>query len=246
MPRVRPHFKAHTSISYHRRMSEIYPDNDLLALWLRLGILAIERYAAKTDDVLRVHRSELSALCGGKRRDKAEVTLRLLASKLELTLELVGEYFEVEWRNLAIKQGFTSKNDQRIADPYYTDTDTDTYTVSVEGNEGEEAFTASDLLLPEFVEQLRQIRPGGVLFSTEQVEHWFERKLPIMRARGIKNFKRAATNWWNRASRSEVEAASRWVGIQRIEKLKESIKNVDAVDMDDLDDFANMFKSKQK
>lgn len=238
MPRVRPHFKAHTSISYHRRMSEVFPDNDLLALWLRLGVLAIERYAAKTDNVLRVHRSELSALCGGKRRDKAEVTLRLLASKLELTLKLVGEYFEVEWRNLSKKQGFTPKNGQRIETP---DTETDTDTVSVERIEEEEAFTASDLLPREFVEQLRQIRPGGVLFSAEQVEHWFERKLPIMRARGIKNFKRAATNWWNGASRNEVEEASRWVGIQRVEKLKDSTKRKD-LDVDDLDDFAKMFK----
>ena len=237
MSRVRPHFKAHTSISHHRRMAEIYPNNDLLALWLRLGVLAIERYAAKSDDVLRIHRSELSALCGGKRRDKAEVTLRLLATKLELTLELVGEYFEVEWRNLAIKQGFTPKNCQGTANP---NTNTNTKAIGVDESEEEEAFDVSDFLQPDFVEQLRQVRPGGVLFSTQQVEHWFERKLPIMRSRGIKNFQRAATNWFNRASRNEVEEASRWVGIKKIEKLKTSKRKDD--DADDLDDFALMFK----
>jgi hypothetical protein len=229
MPRVRPHFKAHTSISHHRKMSEVFPDNDLLALWLRLGVLAIERYAAKSGDVLRVHRSELSALCGGKRRDKAEVTLKLLASKLELTLNKHGEYFEIEWRNLSIKQGFAPKNGRRIENP---NTNTNTNTV-VESDE---------CLLPaEFVEQLRQVRPGGVLFSKEQVENWFERKLPIMKARGIKNFKRAASNWWNRASKREVEEATNWVEMRRLEKVKRSTKNKQAEEADSLEDFASMF-----
>ena len=163
--------------------------------------------------------------------------MKLLATKLELTLELVGEQFEIEWRNLAIKQGFTPKNCQGTANP---NTNTNTKAIGVDESEEEEAFDVSDFLQPDFVEQLRQVRPGGVLFSTQQVEHWFERKLPIMRSRGIKNFQRAATNWFNRASRNEVEEASRWVGIKKIEKLKTSKRKDD--DADDLDDFALMFK----
>ena len=95
MPKVKPHFKAHVSISHHRLMGEIYPNDSLLALWLRLGVLSIDRYAAKSSDVVRVHKSELRTLAGNKRQDKAEATLRLLADKLKLTLKLDGDYFEI-------------------------------------------------------------------------------------------------------------------------------------------------------
>jgi hypothetical protein len=114
MARVRPHFKTHCSLRYHRKTAAIYGDNDLLALHTRLGLLAIERWAAKDGGTLRIHRSELSALAGGKRRDKAEGLLTRLATYLELTCNLVGDYFELEWTKLEEKQGFTWKNEQRI------------------------------------------------------------------------------------------------------------------------------------
>lgn len=109
MARVRPHFKTHCSLRYHRKTAAIYGDNDLLALHTRLGLLAIERWAAKEGGTLRIHRSELSALTGGKRRDKAEGLLTRLATYLELTCNLVGTYWEVEWEKLEEKQGFTWK-----------------------------------------------------------------------------------------------------------------------------------------
>ena len=110
MPRTRPHFKAHTSIKHHRKMARIYADNDLLALWMRLGIVAVERFASKTGDEFRIHQSELTTLGGGKRRDKVEVSLRLLAGYLDLTLRLDEGYFVIQWPNFSRKQGFNTKN----------------------------------------------------------------------------------------------------------------------------------------
>jgi len=118
MARVRPHFKTHCSLRYHRKTAAIYGDNDLLALHTRLGLLAIERWAAKEGGTLRIHRSELSALAGGKRRDKAEGLLTRLATYLELTCNLVGDYFELEWVKLEQKQGFSWKKEQTIVSEY--------------------------------------------------------------------------------------------------------------------------------
>ena len=232
VPRVRPHFKAHTSISHHRMMSEIYPSNDLLSLWLRLGILAIDRYAAKAQDTVRIHRNELSALTGGKRRDKAEETLRLLASKLQLTLKKDGDYFQVQWRNLSKKQGFGDNNG------------TETSNADADANTNAEAQVTmpGGMLAPDFVEKLRQIRPGGVLYSAQQVQDWFLQKQPQMEARGVKNFRRAASNWFERASRPEMDSATRWVRVQKANELRDKPKQED--EKDSLKDFKNLFESK--
>ena len=114
MARVRPHFKTHCSLKYHRKSAQFYADNDLLAMHTRLGVLAIERWAAKDGGKFRIARSEVGALAGGKRRDKAEALLLRLASYLELSCNLVGSYFELEWTKLEEKQGFGPKNVQRM------------------------------------------------------------------------------------------------------------------------------------
>ena len=114
MARVRPHFKTHCSLRYHRKTAEVYLDNDLLAMHTRLGLLAIERWAAKDGGKFRISRSEVGALAGGKRRDKAEALLLRLATYLGLTCNLVGTYWELEWTKLEEKQGFNWKKEQRI------------------------------------------------------------------------------------------------------------------------------------
>jgi len=111
--RVRPHFKTHCSLKYHRKSAQFYADNDLLAMHTRLGLLAIERWAAKDGGKFRIARSEVGALAGGKRRDKAEGLLTRLCSYLEVTCNLVGTYWELEWTKLEEKQGFGPKNEQR-------------------------------------------------------------------------------------------------------------------------------------
>jgi len=113
MARVRPHFKTHLTLEHHRKTADVYADNDLMALHTRLGMLAIEQFAAKNGGRFRVHRSQLSRLTGGKRRDKAEALLLRLATLLQLTCKLHGSYFDIEWPKLFEKQGFNEKNGQR-------------------------------------------------------------------------------------------------------------------------------------
>ena len=55
MPRVNPHFKVHTSTANHRKMVEVWGDNELLALWLRLGVASIERWADRHNGTFEVH-----------------------------------------------------------------------------------------------------------------------------------------------------------------------------------------------
>jgi hypothetical protein len=59
-----------------------------------------------------------------------------------------------------------------------------------------------------------------------------------MVAKGIKNLRQAATNWFPRASRSEVDAASEWVSIKKLDSVRET---KDDRALDSFDDFAAMF-----
>ena len=76
MPRNQaPHFKVRCSTRNHERTAAMYGDNDMLALWTRLGVLAIERYADRTSDHFEVHDRELTALTGKGRADIARRSL---------------------------------------------------------------------------------------------------------------------------------------------------------------------------
>ena len=114
MSRVRPHFKAHLSITTHPKMAEVYGDNDLLACWLRLGITAMERFAGKTGGVFHVRDSELYGITGIGRADLARTCLRRLAHLGLICAEPHGDpkpqVWRIEWRNLPIKQGVVDKN----------------------------------------------------------------------------------------------------------------------------------------
>lgn len=110
MPRVKAHFKVHLSLGNHAKTAAMFADNDLLATWLRLGMLAVERRAALTSDVFLVRREELPSLTGQKRGDSA---LRVW-NKLLTSSPVVANYSEpiwtVEFPKFAEKQGFNIKN----------------------------------------------------------------------------------------------------------------------------------------
>jgi len=110
MPRSKPHFKAHTTIKAHRKMAAVYGDNDLLALWLRLGVEAIERYADRTGDSFLIHERELASLAGTKRRDSAEKLLLNLVKTSPILAQKSGETWRIRWPNFQRKQGFGQKN----------------------------------------------------------------------------------------------------------------------------------------
>lgn len=115
MSRVNPHFKVHTSIKNHRKMIEVYSDNDLLALWLRLGIESIERFAQHTDDSFLISERELMLFTGKKQvRSSVKVLLKLTQSS-PIIASKSGKHWNVSFPNLQRKQGFDRKNSPRTA-----------------------------------------------------------------------------------------------------------------------------------
>lgn len=139
MPRVKPHFKVHLSLGNHAKTAAMFDDNDLLATWLRLGMLAVERRAALTSDIFVVRREELPTLTGQKRGDSA---LRVW-NKLLTSSPVVANYSEpiwsVEFPKFAEKQGFSEKN----VGPLNTHADAKEEEVPTEpvGHEGDDAPT---------------------------------------------------------------------------------------------------------
>ncbi len=110
MSRVRPHFKVHTSLKSHRKTSDLASNDHLFATYVRLGMLFIERWGAKTGDKLLLSDKDLAQVTNRKRRDISEKTLRDLAEVSPISLRLLGEVWEITFPNFAIKQGFAPKN----------------------------------------------------------------------------------------------------------------------------------------
>ena len=112
MARSRPHFKVHTTALHHPKMAEVIADNELFGLWVKLGVLAIERYAAKNDDKFNVSHSELLGLTNRKRVDKALLLLSKLVLNSTLTMSSSGRSVVIGFPNLSRKQGFHPKKVQ--------------------------------------------------------------------------------------------------------------------------------------
>lgn len=100
-------------------MGEVYPDNDLFALWTRLGIEAVERFADRTGDTFVLHKSELQTMCGrGKHRsDVARKSLERLAEVSPMSWERSGDVYRIHLPNFAKKQGFGKRNGESMGDP---------------------------------------------------------------------------------------------------------------------------------
>ncbi len=136
MARTRPHFKVHLSLQSHRRAVGVYADNDLLAMFVRIGMMAVERFAAKTDDSFTCSGLDLERLAGcrgvanARRRlarlvDVTRITLVEEGGHTEATVRPEGGHAEATarprggqrnatWRltmpNLSRKQGFQHEN----------------------------------------------------------------------------------------------------------------------------------------
>jgi hypothetical protein len=116
VPRVKPHFKLHTSIKNHRKTAEMVGKNDLFATYCRLGILAIERYADRTSDTFEVHDRELGWITGKHRADAARRSLRYLADISPISVEYQGDTWRIKFPKFAQKQGFQFRNGARMGD----------------------------------------------------------------------------------------------------------------------------------
>lgn len=142
------HFKVHCSVQNHEKTASMAADNDLFALWVRLGILAVERFANKTDDTFLVSDRELPRLTGKYRADVARTLLRRLADVTPTSAERDGDVWRITIPNFSKKQGFGLPDDP-FAFPSYSDSYSDTHS-SPEGREGEVA--AAPLAAPPVID----------------------------------------------------------------------------------------------
>lgn len=110
MPRAPKHFKIHCSIGNHRKTSEMAGSNDLLAIYVRLGILAIQRFADQTGDTFIVNIRELPWITGKKRSDSAKVLLQYLVDTSPILVRYSGDTCLITIPNFAKKQGFGHRN----------------------------------------------------------------------------------------------------------------------------------------
>ena len=143
MPRVKPHFKTHLSFGNHRKTASVFSDNDLFATWSRLGMLAVERRAARTSDIFVVRNEELPALTGTKRGDSALRVWNKLLSSSTLVAEYSPPIWTVHFPKFAEKQGFglgkepppnTEYLDKRTL-PTEASSDADQQTALIDGGE---------------------------------------------------------------------------------------------------------------
>lgn len=106
MGKVQKHFKVHCSARNHRKTAEMYSDNDLFATWVRLGVLAVERFADRTNDSFYVSDLELMAITGKGRLDVARTLLSRLAHVSPTSASRDGDVWLISIPNFRKKQGF--------------------------------------------------------------------------------------------------------------------------------------------
>jgi hypothetical protein len=143
----------------------MFNSNDMLAIYVRIGLLAVERFAGKTGDTFTVCDTELPALTGKRRIDTARTSLLALAELSPISVRPPPDLKPTSQRpstdlwticipNFAKKQGFGSKNVQGTSpsDSEHRTPNTDTESSNCEsddspgGNPSSEAPTgqASD------------------------------------------------------------------------------------------------------
>ena len=124
MPRAKPHFKIFTTARNHRKLPA-YSDNALFALWARLGVEAIERFADRTGDVFILHEAELSGVAGGCSRLKSIRLLEKLTQCSPISFTVSGRSYSIHFPNLASKHGFKHQNGTLRSPNANTDPDPD-------------------------------------------------------------------------------------------------------------------------
>lgn len=123
------HFKVHCSIQNHVKTLGVFDDDALLAMYVRIGILAIERFADRHDDSFLVSARDLERLAGCRGVANARRKLGRLEANSPLTVCQEGAGYRLTIPNLRKKQGFQSEVVlKRTSSPTPTTTPTPTPT----------------------------------------------------------------------------------------------------------------------
>lgn len=104
VPRRPPHFKVFTSIQNHHKTLGVFDDDALLAMYVRAGILAVERFADQTGDSFLVSTKDLERLAGCRGVANAERKLGRLGAESPLTVGREGAGWRLTFPNFAKKQ----------------------------------------------------------------------------------------------------------------------------------------------
>lgn len=88
------------------------------------------------------------------------------------------------------------------------------------------------------VAKLIAIRPGGALYTEDEVQAWFLATEPVMIAKGYTSTVRCAVNWFRRVKPDEIRKAVGWVESQAMEELRDQEDNREK---DSIKDFAEAF-----
>ena len=132
MARVKPHAKIHVGMAFHHKTIGVYSDNDLLATYTRILLMAIERFAARDGDKFTASSDDIKRLTGKGRADSAMVSLRHLADISPISMRHLGDIsetsaghlgdiVEITVPNFSIKQGFKTKNCKELTTPEVTE-----------------------------------------------------------------------------------------------------------------------------
>jgi len=111
------HFKVHCSLQNHRKTVGIYDDDALLAMYTRIGIMAVERYADKTGDSFICSGRDLERLAGGHGVANARRKLGRLEAAGGPAVCQEGAGYRLTFRNFAKKQGFGNRLNQKRESP---------------------------------------------------------------------------------------------------------------------------------
>ena len=198
MPRVRPHFKIHVSIQNHRRAIGVYESDALLAMFARIGIMAIERFADRTGDSFLCSGLDLERLAGCRGVANARRKLGRLEASTRLRVGQEGAAWSLSMPNFGKKQGFYDRNVDGIEDsPTPTPTPTPKKSRAPRSPLSGWSLECSDLL----IELLRPV-PGAVIPQKAR-DSW---------AREIERLSREAPELSANGAdpRRHIEGAIRW------------------------------------
>ena len=115
MPRRAPHFKILASIRNHRHTLGVLEDDALTAMYVRAGLLAVERFADRTGDSFLLSSKDLEWLAGCRGVANARRKLGRLEANTRLTVGQAGAGFRLTFPNFAEKQGFKTRNGSETA-----------------------------------------------------------------------------------------------------------------------------------
>lgn len=125
MPRLPGHLKVYTSLLSDPAMFAVVNDNDLLATWVRIGLLAIRNYADRHGDSFMASRRDLEWLTGCRRGANPERRLGRIVATGALTYSQEGAGFRLTVRKFAESQ-FPNRTNGSVSDSPTTTTTTTT------------------------------------------------------------------------------------------------------------------------